>query len=129
MEKVRMASKRDPQAAKAAQDQLYSDAMEIYDRAREEVTIERRDGRRQRYVATRFRQQIEKGHEDDMIVPAVARIVRRRTLGFGHLEQAGRSDLMLESLVIDEEKPYHGLFSRKTVQIARDRMAKLGANA
>ena len=36
--------------------------------------------------------------------------------------QAG-PDLMLETLVIDESKPYHRLFSPATVKIARDRMA------
>jgi hypothetical protein len=57
-----------------------------------------------------------------MLVPTVARIIRRPTLGFGHLENAGRPDLMLETLVIDKSKPYHRLFSPTTVKLARDRM-------
>jgi hypothetical protein len=34
--------------AQAAIEQLYADALEIYERARAEVTIERKDGTRQR---------------------------------------------------------------------------------
>jgi hypothetical protein len=122
MERVQMEATRNPEATEAALDQLYNDALRIYDRAREEVTIERKDGRRQKYAAVRFKQQIEKGHEEGMIVPAVARIVRKPTLGFGHLEDARRPDLMLETLVLDADKPYHDLFSPATVEIARNRM-------
>lgn len=122
MELVRMSSEHNQQQTDAALDQLYEDAVEIYDRAREEVTIPRKDGSRQRYAPNRFKQQIDKGHEEGMIVPTVARIVRRPTLGFGHLENAERPDLMVETLVIDAEKPYHRLFSPQTVQIAKERM-------
>jgi hypothetical protein len=122
MEAVKMASAEDPRAAEAAMEQLYIDALEIYERAREEVTIQRKDGTRQRYAANRYKPQIERGYRDNALVPTIARIVRRRTLGFGHLENAGRPDLMVETLVLDETKPYHRFFSAKTVQQARDRM-------
>jgi hypothetical protein len=103
--------------------QLYADAIEIYERARLEVTIERSDGRQQRYAPVRYKQEIERGHQDGTLVPTVARILRRPTLGFSHLEDARRPDLMLETLVLDETKPYHSLFSAKTVELARARMA------
>lgn len=122
MEAMRMEIERDPAAANAALKELYADATEIYERARAEVMIDRKDGRRQRYAPTRFKQQIDKGHEEGMLVPTVARIVRRPTLGFGHLEAAGRPDLMLETLVLDAEKPYHRLFSPATIEVARQRM-------
>jgi hypothetical protein len=122
MEAVRMATAEDPEGTRAAMEQLYADALEIYERAREEVTIERKDGTRQRYAANRYKPQIEKGYTENALAPAIARIVRRRTLGFGHLENAGRPDLMVETLVLDETKPYHRFFSAKTIQQARERM-------
>lgn len=121
-ELVRMSSEKDKDQTEVAQAVLYEDAVEIYDRAREEVTIPRKDGTRQKYAANRFKQQIDKGNDDGMIVPTIARIVRRPTLGFGHLENAERPDLMVENLVIDREKPYHHLFSPKTVDVAQARM-------
>lgn len=103
---------------------LYLDAMNIYERARREVTIPRRDGTRQRYAAVRYKQQIERAHGEHDLVSAIARIVSRRTQGFGHLEDANRPDLTLETLILDTSKPYHRLFSEKTVQIARQRLAE-----
>ena len=121
-EVVEMEMEREPEKTKAALEELYADAIDIYERARQEVTIERKDGRRQKYAPIRFRRQIEAGHEGGMLVPTVARIVRKPTLGFGHLAAAERPDLMVETLVIDAEKPYHGLFSEKTVEMAAERM-------
>jgi hypothetical protein len=123
---VRMNGQRNKEATDAALDDLYEDAVQIYDRAREEVLIPRRDGTLQKYAAVRFKQQIDKGHEEGMIVPTIARIVRKPTVGFGHLKNAGRYDLMLENLVIDPVKSYHHLFADQTVQVAKKRMAELG---
>ena len=39
---------------------LYRDALEIYERARREVTIPRKDGSHQKYAAVRYKQQIER---------------------------------------------------------------------
>jgi hypothetical protein len=105
---------------------LYADALNIYERARQEVTIPRSDGTTQKYAAIRYRRQIETGYENGELVPTVARIVRKPTLGFGHLENAGRPDLMVETLVLDDGKPYHRLFSQKTVETARARMREHG---
>jgi len=113
-----------PEEAAQAVEALYADALNIYERAREEVTIERKDGTRQKYAANRFKQQIEKGREEGTLVPTIARIVKKPTLGFGHLEAAERHDLMLENLVIDKDKPYHRLFSPTTVKVAEERMSK-----
>ena len=85
--------------------QLYTDSMEIYERARKEVTIPRADGRRQMYAAVRYRKQIEDGYAEGNLVEVIGRIVRRRTQGYGHLEAAERPDLMVESLVLDERRP------------------------
>jgi hypothetical protein len=106
---------------------LFADALEIYERARREVTIERKDGRRQMYAPNRYRQQIQRAHAELRLVDAIGRIVRRPTQGLGHLENAGRRDLMLETLVLDTSKPYHRLFPTATVEAARERMAELVA--
>lgn len=123
-EAVRMAAAEQPAATHDAINQLYADALDIYERARKEVTIGRKDGRRQKYAATRYKQQIEKGYEEGTLVPTVAHIVRQPTLGFGHLEEAGRPDLMVENLVLDVEKPYHRFFTPKSIETARERMSK-----
>jgi hypothetical protein len=106
---------------------LYRDALDLYERARREVTIPRRDGSRQKYAANRYKQKIERAYSERDLVSAIARIVSRRTQGFGHLEEANRPDLMVETLVLDSSKPYHRLFSAMTVQIARSRMAEYAA--
>ena len=72
----------------------------------------------------RYKQQIERAYANNELVPAIARIVKQPTVGFGHLEAAERPDLMVENLVLDETKPYHRLFDPKTVRIAQQRMAE-----
>ncbi len=121
-EAVVVAQEIDPQGTRAALEALYTDAVDVYERAREEVTIERSDGKRQKYAAVRYKQQIDRGYADNELVPTLARIVRRRTTGFGHLEDARRPDLMVENLIIDPEKPYHSLWSPTTIQVAKRRM-------
>ena len=111
-------------SAEAAIQALYDDCIDIYERARE-VMIPRSDGTEQRYAPTRFKQQIDRGFRDGTLVPAVASIVRDTTKGFGHLEAAGRRDLMLETLVIDTVRPYHHLFSATTVSRAQERLTEL----
>lgn len=111
----------------AATQLLYHDALEIYERARREVTIPRKDGRRQKYAANRYKQQIDKGYANGQLVSAIDRIVSRPTQGFGHLEEAERPDLMVEALVLDASRPYHELFSADTIRIAGERMAQYWA--
>lgn len=110
------------ESTQAAIAQLYEDAVEIYERARREVTIERSDGRRQKYAAVRYKQQIDRGYESGLLVPAIAGIVKSRSSGFDHLEEAQRPDLMLETLVLDESKPYHQLFVSNTIRTAKEQM-------
>lgn len=123
--KMKMASVP-PNEAESAMTLLYEDAVDIYERARQEVTIPRSDGTAQKYAAVRYRRQIEKGRENSELVPAIARIVRRPTLGFGHLEKAARPDLMVENLVLNPKKPYHRFFTQKTIDVARERMRSHG---
>ena len=74
-------------------EQLYADCLDIYERSRE-VIIEKSNGTTQKYAPTRFKQQIDRAYAGDALVPAVTRVVRDTTKGFGHLAQAGREDLM-----------------------------------
>jgi len=53
-ELVAMNLSKDPSGTATALEQLYVDAVEIYDRAREEVMIPRKDGSWQKYAAVRF---------------------------------------------------------------------------
>jgi hypothetical protein len=126
-EKPGKAAARHSDGTDAATELLYQDALDIYERARREVTIERKDGRRQKYAANRYKQQIDKAYTEHQLVAAIGRIVSRRTDGFGHLEEAERPDLMVETLVLNASKPYHRLFPAATVQIARERMAQYAA--
>jgi hypothetical protein len=125
-EALKVIAAADPDGTARAKEQLYEDALEIYERARTEVTIERKDGTRQKYAPVRYKQAIDKAHDEDTLVPAVARIIRKPTLGFGHLAEANRPDLMLETLVLDPSKPYHHFFSTKTVQLAQERLDEYG---
>lgn len=111
-------------ADRAALAVLYDDCCHIYETARREVTIRRGDGTTQKYAAIRFKQQMDRAHAEGRLLAAVARTVERRTTGFGHLANAGRVDLMLETFVLDESRPYHDLFDARTLQAARDRMAE-----
>lgn len=102
--------------------QLYDDLVDLYERTKAEVTIPDKSGGRRPYVATRFKQSIDIGHKDGSIVTKVHGIVRKPTDGFGHLAEAGRSDLMVETLVLDESKLYHRLFSESTKERARSNL-------
>lgn len=124
-EEVRqMLATAQPADVAEAMEALYNDAIEIYDRARTEVTIERRDGTSQKYAAIRFKQEFDKAHEEGTLVSTVARIIRRATTGLEHLVTARRYDLLLENLVVDTTKPYHRFFTAKTVETARRRLAE-----
>jgi hypothetical protein len=90
----------------AALEALDRDCCYIYETARREVTIPRSDGTRQKYAVIRFKRQVDAGHAADRLIDAVSRIVERRTQGFGHLEAAKRPDLMLETFLLDESRPY-----------------------
>lgn len=113
-----------PEHPRAELERLYEDALEIYERARREVSIPRNDGTHQKYAAVRYKQQIERAYTNNALVPAIASTIKQATVGFGHLEAAGRPDLMLETLVLDKTKPYHRLFDPKTVRVAQRRMAE-----
>jgi hypothetical protein len=113
----------------SAMELLYADAMNIYERARHEITIPRSDGTEQKYAAVRYKQQLEAVEDNkSLLVTVIASIIKKRTSGFDHLANAGRSDLMVERLVLDESKPYHRFFTKTTIDVARKRMAEFGGS-
>ena len=109
----------------AALDLLFRDLTQLYEEA-QAVTIVGKDGIERPYRPTRYLNEIRKGRENDELVPTVARMMRRTTHGVGILAAAGRRDLMVETrIVLDETKPYHSLFSERTVALARERLRTL----
>ena len=122
--RVRDAMAADARATRAALDALYTDARALYEWAGQEVTIERSDRRRQKFLSSRYLDQFERGHAEGMLVPTVASMIRNRNRGSGfeHLARAGRPDLTLESLVVDGTKPYRRLFTAQTREIAARRL-------
>jgi len=106
----------------AAIDQLYKDLNNLYERTKAEVRIPAQGGGDRPYVASRFKQSIDRGYREGLLVPAVAGIVREPTEGLRHLAGADRPDLMVETLVLDTTKPYHHLFSETTKQNAQATM-------
>ena len=107
-------------------DILYTDCVDLYERTAAEVTYEWPSGRVGPYWARRFMRKIKRDHEEttpSRIVESVSEMVTKPApQGFGIIEQAGRLDLALELLVLDEERPYHHLFAPETVNAAADRM-------
>jgi HKD family nuclease len=99
--------------------QLYADLVAIYEAAKTQVTITYDDGSERPYVANRFKQAIDRGRREGTLVPVVSRIVDGPTDGFGRLAEAGRRDLMVETLVVDSKKAYHRLFVGKTKELAQ----------
>lgn len=90
---------------------LYRDLNDLYERTKDEVRIPDGCGGDRPYVASRFKQAIERGRREGTLIPVVARIVKDPTEGLEHLANAGRPDLMVETLVLDTSKPYHHRFS------------------
>lgn len=109
---------------KSAIEALYNVCLNIYETARREVFIPRSDGTQQRYAANRFIKQIKDAYAAGDLIAAVSRVVARRTQGFGHLERAGRPDLMLETHLLDETQPYYPLIPSETIERSRERMVE-----
>jgi len=99
--------------------ELYADLLDIYETAKNEVFITNDDGSERPYVATRFKQAIDRGRAEGTLVPVVSRIVNGPTEGFSRLAEAGRRDLMVETLVLDASKKYHRFFTARTKALAQ----------
>ena len=116
----------DRRAAPDPLQELYDDCVELYRRTAAEVTYVWPSGKVGPYWARRFQQKIKRDHEDttpSRIVESVSEMVSKPApQGFGIIEEAGRLDLSLELLVLDEGKSYHHLFGPKVITAAAERM-------
>ena len=105
---------------------LYDDCVNLYRRTAAEVTYVWPSGKVGPYWARRFQQKIKRDHEDttpSRIVESVSEMVSKPApQGFGIIEEAGRLDLSLELLVLDEGKSYHHLFGPEVITAAAERM-------
>ncbi len=105
---------------------LYEDCVDLYQRTGAEVTYVWPSGRVGPYWARRFMRKIVRDHEarPSGVVESVSEmVIKPAPQGFGIIEDAGRLDLALELLVLDEAKPYHRLFAPDIVQAAAERMS------
>lgn len=112
---------REPIANRSADKaQLIDDLQRIYDDT-VAADLPRADG--ERYYPTRLLVAINAARAGDRDpVKVVSDTIRRHTDGLDILLQAGRLDLTLEWLVVDESKPYHALFGTKSIELARARI-------
>jgi hypothetical protein len=109
-------------------DLLTEDLFGIYAAAGREVTYITDRGERKAYWANRYRQAVQRAVDAGDVVAFVERLVQQDepSRGFGYLIDAGRLDLTVEALVINEDKPYHDEFSREAIEAARERLADAG---
>jgi hypothetical protein len=98
---------------------LYADLVALYERTKSEVRIAAPAGGTRPYVASYFKRAIDQSRGTSGPVPVVARMVKTPTEGFDHLAEAGRPDLMVETLVVDASRSYHHLFNATTVAQAQ----------
>lgn len=119
----RLLNQRDPLPNRAPDKaQLIDDLQQLYDDM-VAADLPRADG--QHYYPTRLLVAINRAREGDRDpVKLVTDTIRRRTKGLGILLRAGRVELTLEWLVLDETKPYHDLFSQGSIELARARIAQ-----
>jgi hypothetical protein len=112
----------DPELVEA----LRSDLFNIYETAGREVTYVTPRGERKPYWANRFRQALQRAVNASEVVEFVETLMLRSepSRGFFYLKDAGRLDVAVEALVVDQTKAYHSLFSHEAVWAARDRLAE-----
>jgi hypothetical protein len=109
--------------------QMYEDLVDLYERTKAEVRIPLEGGGDRPYVASRFKRAIDRAQKEGGLTSVVARLVKNPTEGFHHLANANRPDLMIETLVHDESKSYHHLFSETAVEHARATMERYRSEA
>lgn len=112
-------------APSEAQEALYNDLLSIYARAGAEVSYETDAGDEKAYWPKRFLQAVKRAKKNDELFEFVERLVQASdpSRGFFILKKAGRLDLSVEALVINEEKPYWGEIEYPAVEASRRRLA------
>jgi hypothetical protein len=111
-----------------AEEALYNDLLSIYARAGAEVSYETDAGDEKAYWPKRFLQAVKRAKKSGELFPFVERLVQadEPSRGFFILKKAGRLDLTVEALVIDEAKPYKDRVEFPTLEAARYRLRDHG---
>ncbi len=111
--------------------ELIEDLLAIYTIAGREVTYVTKSGARKAYWPHRYLQSVRRAIDNNEVLEFVERLVTREdaTRGFGYLEDAGRQDLTVEAIVVDESKPYHHLFSPEAIAASAARLAHVQREA
>jgi hypothetical protein len=74
------------------------------------------------YRPTRFLVGINRARDNGDPFELVSRLCRQQTGGFDIILEHDQPQLTVEALVMDEQKPYHRLFSQRTKELAGERM-------
>jgi HKD family nuclease len=101
--------------------QLLADLYEIYEAT---VAKDMRTPSGNLYRPTRFLVGINRARDGGDPFELVSRLCRRQTKGFSTILNYDEPDLTVEALVLDEQKPYHELFTKKTKELAAERLEK-----
>jgi|GEM_PF-3270017 len=101
--------------------QLLADLYGIY-----EATVERNllTPKGHLYRPTRFLVGIHRARDSGDPFELVGRLCRQQTGGFDIILEHDLPDLTVEALVVDEQKPYHHLFTQKTKELAAERLGQ-----
>jgi len=121
-----MTSLSDPRFADKAV--LAADLIAIYEGTRDARIPNPNSKTGDYYRPTRFLNGVRAAHESENedVVQKVAMLLRGDTTGFDLIADAGRPDLLVENLVLDQSRPYYDLFSKRTRELARERLARHG---
>jgi hypothetical protein len=103
---------------------LIDDLLALYSTAGREVKYMNDRGEIKPYWPHRYLQAVRRAIEREEVVEFVERLVTRgdASRGFGYLEDAGRLDLTVEALVVDESRSYHRLFAKQAVEASAARL-------
>jgi hypothetical protein len=90
----------------AAEEALYHDLLSIYARAGAEVTYETDSGDVRPYWPKRFLQAVKRANKKGELFEFAHRLIRQDDVsrGFLVLKKAGRLDLTVEALVVDQDE-------------------------
>jgi HKD family nuclease len=103
---------------------LCEDLYALYERT-VAAKLPRADGRA--YVPNYFKRGLDAACGANNPVPFVSRICRDQTEGFDVILAAGVRDLTVETLVVDEAKPYHDLFDETTLRRSEERLRQFSS--
>lgn len=97
----------------------------IYSQAGREVTYTAASGERRPYWANRYRQALQRAVDNDEVIDFVIRLVSggEPSRGFGYLRDAGRLDLSVEALVVEQ---FPRMFPDEVVDAAKARLISHG---